>query len=158
MSRKAQAATEFLMTYGWTILIIMIVIGLLFALGVFDIKTPNTCYTPEPYKCLDVKASGTTVSFLISASGVDGSANNAIDVTDPEPKNIRVNGKDCPDGAPVDFSLSTAEDAAKIVTCTLAPTDALNKGNKFEGTIALQYKKYGGNIHSVSGAFAGTAE
>jgi hypothetical protein len=36
-SLKAQAGLDFLMTYGWALLIIVLVIGALFALGIFDI-------------------------------------------------------------------------------------------------------------------------
>lgn len=36
MTRKAQSALEYLMTYGWAILIIVIVGAALFALGVFN--------------------------------------------------------------------------------------------------------------------------
>ena len=35
-SKKSQAAMEFLMTYGWSILIIAVVLGALFQLGVFS--------------------------------------------------------------------------------------------------------------------------
>jgi hypothetical protein len=34
--RKAQSAMEYLMTYGWAILIIAVVLGALFSLGVFS--------------------------------------------------------------------------------------------------------------------------
>ncbi len=40
---KAQAALEYLMTYGWAILIIVIAIGALYAMGVFNVGTGNTC-------------------------------------------------------------------------------------------------------------------
>lgn len=35
---KGQTALDFLMTYGWALLLIVLVIGALFALGVFDIS------------------------------------------------------------------------------------------------------------------------
>ncbi|MGC8662693.1 MAG: hypothetical protein ACP5RT_02830, partial [Candidatus Micrarchaeia archaeon] len=35
-SSKAQSAMEYLMTYGWAILIIAVVLGALFQLGVFN--------------------------------------------------------------------------------------------------------------------------
>ena len=34
---KAQAALDFLMTYGWAILLVILVAGALFALGIFDV-------------------------------------------------------------------------------------------------------------------------
>ncbi len=37
-TRKAQSAMEYLMTYGWAILIIAVVLGALFSLGVFSGK------------------------------------------------------------------------------------------------------------------------
>ena len=152
---RGQAATEFLMTYGWTVLIIMIVVALLFALGVFDIKTPNTCYTPEPYRCLDVKhtISNNALTFLISASGIDASP----PVPPGPPRNrvtaVKVNGVNCPLGV---SDLTLAEDVPQQPTCN--PSPALSKGNRFEGTISITYQKYGGNSHSVSGTFSGTAE
>jgi hypothetical protein len=39
MMRKAQAAMEYLMTYGWAILIVIIVAAALYALGVFNPAT-----------------------------------------------------------------------------------------------------------------------
>ena len=39
MNRKAQAAMEYLMTYGWAILIVIIVAAALYALGVFNPAT-----------------------------------------------------------------------------------------------------------------------
>lgn len=36
--KRGQAALEFLMTYGWVILIVVIVLGVLAAFGVFDIN------------------------------------------------------------------------------------------------------------------------
>ena len=41
--RKAQAAMEYLMTYGWAILIVVVVVAALFALGVF---TPGASRVP----------------------------------------------------------------------------------------------------------------
>jgi hypothetical protein len=41
--KKAQAAMEYLMTYGWAILIIIVVIAALYAMGVFKTKGSNPC-------------------------------------------------------------------------------------------------------------------
>ncbi|GAG13437.1 unnamed protein product, partial [marine sediment metagenome] len=35
---KAQTTTEYLMTYGWAFLLLVIVLGLLYQLGLFDIS------------------------------------------------------------------------------------------------------------------------
>ena len=41
--RKGQAAMEYLMTYGWAIIIIIVVIGALFAMGVFKTSGAVGC-------------------------------------------------------------------------------------------------------------------
>ncbi|MBD3156030.1 MAG: hypothetical protein GF368_05255 [Candidatus Aenigmarchaeota archaeon] len=43
MRKKGQAAMEYLMTYGWAILIIIVVIGALFAMGVFNTSSSVAC-------------------------------------------------------------------------------------------------------------------
>src|SRR3989344_478750 len=72
--KKAQAAMEFLMTYGWAILIILVVLGVLFYLGVFSPKTPNTCELKAPIQCNDVKVEATKTTFALGASGVDSAS------------------------------------------------------------------------------------
>ena len=47
MTRKAQSALEYLMTYGWAILIIVIVGAALFALGVFNPSSSSTMSMTE---------------------------------------------------------------------------------------------------------------
>ena len=53
MKGKAQSAMEFLMTYGWAILIMLVVVGVLFMLGVFNPQTasPNSCVLPAGFSC-----------------------------------------------------------------------------------------------------------
>ena len=41
--KKGQAAMEYLMTYGWAILIVIVVIGALFAMGVFNTSSAVAC-------------------------------------------------------------------------------------------------------------------
>ena len=43
MRRKGQTAMEYLMTYGWAILIIIVVVAALYAMGVFTIKPGIKC-------------------------------------------------------------------------------------------------------------------
>jgi len=50
---RAQSAMEYLMTYGWAILIIAVVLGALFALGVFNQSglSANACVAPAGFYC-----------------------------------------------------------------------------------------------------------
>ena len=55
MVRKAQAAMEFLMTYGWVILIGLTVIGALSYFGVFNLQdvVPDKCELGPGLECVD---------------------------------------------------------------------------------------------------------
>jgi len=44
--KKAQAAMEYLMTYGWAILIVIVVVAALYAMGVFRIGAPAVPCSP----------------------------------------------------------------------------------------------------------------
>ncbi|MDE1856452.1 MAG: hypothetical protein KGH98_00025 [Candidatus Micrarchaeota archaeon] len=52
-TRKAQSAMEYLMTYGWAILVIAVVLGALFSLGVFSSSSvlPQGCVAASGYLC-----------------------------------------------------------------------------------------------------------
>jgi|GEM_PF-570216 len=54
-TKKAQAAMEFLMTYGWAILVVLVAISALAYFGVLDMKflTRNSCTLPVGLSCLD---------------------------------------------------------------------------------------------------------
>jgi hypothetical protein len=49
---RLQNAMEFMMTYGWAILILMIVLATLYSLGVFNPPTPSICALPANVGCL----------------------------------------------------------------------------------------------------------
>lgn len=56
--KKSQAALEFLMTYGWAILIVLVVVGTLAYFGVLspDRFLPSKCTLPSGIACLDHEA------------------------------------------------------------------------------------------------------
>ncbi|MGC8652322.1 MAG: hypothetical protein ACP5UH_03690 [Candidatus Micrarchaeia archaeon] len=66
-SRKAQSAMEYLMTYGWAILIIAIVIAALFSLGVFSSASymGTTCIAESGFLCSKPVLSGTTLTLTL---------------------------------------------------------------------------------------------
>lgn len=78
MKIKGQTAMEYLMTYGWAILIIIVVVAALYAMGVFNIKGGVTCSPCFSYFAFVDYAGGTlklrngarTVSFGATAGDV----------------------------------------------------------------------------------------
>ena len=67
MFRKAQAAMEFLMTYGWALLAVLVVIGALAYLGILDVETilPERCTFPVPLNCQDHVVNSETVQLVL---------------------------------------------------------------------------------------------
>lgn len=82
--KRGQAALEFLMTYGWVILIVIIVIGALAAFGVFDVArlVPDKCVLPTQLSCQDHGASSGLLQMeLLNSFGRDIEI-NSITITD----------------------------------------------------------------------------
>jgi hypothetical protein len=61
MQRRAQAALEFLTTYGWAFLVILVMIGALGYFGIFDVSRfiPETCKLDGKLEC-----SGATIGIV----------------------------------------------------------------------------------------------
>ena len=80
---KSQAALEFIMTYGWAILVVLVAIGALAYFGVLspDRFLPSRCTLPAGIACLDHLASGTDDSILVSIQNNLGYDITSIGVT-----------------------------------------------------------------------------
>src|SRR3989344_6602038 len=70
MNRKSQAALEFLMTYGWAILVVLVAVGALAYFGVLspDKFLPAKCTLQSGLACLDHKATATSIQINIQNS------------------------------------------------------------------------------------------
>jgi|SRR3989344_808890 len=149
--KKAQAAMEFLMTYGWAILIILIALGVLFYLGVFNPKTPSTCLASAPLTCTDVK--GTTAGSIVLVLGatavqsasIDTTTNNGLTITNPT-------GVTCSAVNPT--VIPTSGPSAVTWTCTV-----MNKDAKLSGNAAVKYTLQGSTEeHTTQIQFSGQVE
>ena len=65
---KSQSAMEYLMTYGWAILIIAVVLGALYYLGVFN--TANLAPRAQPGSCKVIRPSGPGTTTFVNLAGV----------------------------------------------------------------------------------------
>ncbi len=68
--KKAQSAMEYLMTYGWAILIIAIVLAALFSLGVFSSSSflGTTCVASSGYLCQSPLLHAGSLTFTFGQS------------------------------------------------------------------------------------------
>ena len=161
LNKKSQAAMEFLMTYGWAIMIVLIGIGALFFLGVFNPSTPSTCNIASPFICQDValKNLGFTALFIrLASTNIDTATIG----------NIKINGAVCPDasikvGYKSDMTdlaatrdITNSKNTAAYVNCIMAGVPIA--GSKFSGTFDITWTKTFGTNHVTSGTFSGTIE
>lgn len=144
-SRHGQAAMEFLMTYGWAILAVLVMIG---ALAYFGVISPNT-FTPERcivssgLKCVDYRLSGAT------NLAVQGTFENGFG------ESIRITSATARAGSIRDTSCVTANtvvasgDRFALTGCTL--TAASNGiGQKMRVDIDINYTKVQGGLYNHS--------
>ena len=125
LNKKAQAAMEFLMTYGWAILVVLAAIGALAYFGMLspDRFLPEKCTLPSGIACLDFRYSGTAIEMAIqNGAGFDMSGIS-----------VMVNGTGC-DGADSTTAptLTNGQQATYVVTCSP------NSG-KFKGDVTFSY-------------------
>ncbi|MCF7799189.1 hypothetical protein K9M74_04775 [Candidatus Woesearchaeota archaeon] len=66
MKYKAQAALEFLTTYGWAFLAALVVIGALASFGLGDLRSqvPNSCFLGPAFTCYGASADGRGVVLI----------------------------------------------------------------------------------------------
>ena len=149
MNRKSQSAMEYLMTYGWAILVVLIALGALFYLGVFNPKTPSTCNANAPLTCTDVLASDgvDTVTLVLASTGTSSAEVGAITIDSPL-------GIACTIPAFADISTDTPTS----MTWTLCGLDG-NDGDKLSGSALVTYTLQGSDVeHTTTVQFSGTIE
>ena len=70
MQKKGQAAIEFIMTYGWAILVVLVAIAALAYFGVLSPERflPEKCTFPPGIACTDFTVSSTGMSLVLQNS------------------------------------------------------------------------------------------
>jgi hypothetical protein len=121
MERKGQAALEFIMTYGWAILVVLVAIGALAYFGVLspDKFLPAKCTLQAGIACTDHKATATTlVVNLQNSLGYD----ITVDAVQADQCTALGSQGSVQNGAPATYTL----------TC-------VNNGAKYNGNINVTY-------------------
>ena len=150
-NKSGQVAMEFLMTYGWAIIIIVIAVAALFVLlGGFGGGSPNQCNAEAPFNCGEIRVEDRgefdEVSITLKAGEISGSrSNNKVE-------SILVNGVPCLFSETDKTSLPHPDpklDARKsfqTYACTTTG-DIGGIGETFSGQIEIVYeKKSGGGL------------
>ncbi|MEA3431032.1 MAG: hypothetical protein U9R08_07195 [Nanoarchaeota archaeon] len=142
--KRGQAALEFLMTYGWVILIVIIVIGALAAFGVFDVGRliQDKCLLPTSLSCdesgYSTADSGTISLVLLNSFGRDVEISE-LTFTDKDSDQV------CTEtfATPVKI-LNQRKELINVTSCNLA-----SKSGKYRMDIDLTYKFTDGQLTKV---------
>ena len=122
-NKKGQAALEFLMTYGWAILVVLVAIGALAFFGVLspDKFLPAKCTLQPGLACIDHQVTPGVISVVVkNGYGSD------ITVTD-------VRAEKCGDIQPA-AKLVNGQQLRYDITCTSAVS-----GSKYSGILNITY-------------------
>jgi len=143
-SAKAQSAMEYLMTYGWAILIISVVLAALFQLGVFNAN--NFAPKAPPGACQVFRPNGPGTTSFINLEGVcSGELPQYVASFGTAPAYVLIsNDSYLPVGASASRSITA------WVYLTTIPNGPLDT---WGGTIFTQPRKNSGTTLDVCGSF-----
>lgn len=143
MERKAQAAMEFLMTYGWAILAAIIAIGVLAYFGVFSPGKylPEACTLTSPLGCADHQ-------FLVGSvkMQIQNGAGESITISQVEVVGCTTN-----DNTGTGWTVADGGQQEVTMTCSSATANS-----KFNGAITVTYTTASGSYnHTATGTLVG---
>ena len=164
LNKKSQAAMEFLITYGWAIMIVLIGIGALFFLGVFNPSTPSTCNIASPFICQDVRIYDAgvfnAIYFRIASTNIDIATISAITlngVSCPN-ANIKVGSKSDYTDSVVSQDITQSKNKPTFVHCLPYFPRVAASGSKVSGDFVVTWTKQFGVSHTSKGSYSGTVE
>ncbi len=150
MNQKAQSALEYLMTYGWALIVIIIVVAALFAFGIFNPPAAARCAGMDKllYKDHAVSAAGTAISLAFG-----NGAGSTIDVTAVAFAGDFAGGADASTisniGSGADFAVNNTDGGDTAFTAAVTGT--------YNGTITITYDTDSGITHIETATCTGTA-
>lgn len=136
---------EFLMTYGWAILVVMIIIGSLYAMGIFSPNVPDSCKIDQPFTCVGIRANSVTsrLTFEVSSSGVD----TVTSVT------VKNGAADCPGVIGVPSVTDKLKDSDVSQQLVEFQCGNLAKKDVAKGTIEIVWGAAGSLGHTALGSY-----
>ncbi len=149
VNKKGQAAMEYLMTYGWAILVIVIVLAALLYLGVFNIgtRTPDQCNFPVGVLCTSAKVTTTNIGMTLN-NGLGAKMyvcqvvcdDSLADVTELEASSYGLGGAAgaCTTNLAI-IDVGQSKSLTQTGTCSDLTGTAVDLGAKYRGKLFLTY-------------------
>jgi uncharacterized protein (UPF0333 family) len=141
-AKRSQAALEFLMTYGWAILIVLIVISALAYFGVLNPQAmlPSRCTLPTGWSCGDyvVTMSQSAVNDQIKLKIINGLAKsvNIVNITATPGTGTPTTSTNCSNFVQQTIPANGA--LVLTLTCENFPA-AVSANTKYRWNIAMKY-------------------
>ncbi|MFH1174244.1 MAG: hypothetical protein V1725_03870 [archaeon] len=132
---RAQASFEFLTTYGWAILVILIAAGALAYFGVFNPGQyiPNQCEISPELSCVDYTVTHDSVQFMLL-----NNYEKSIDITDVLASHYTAGNFTCTPSTTTLLAGSTGE-----FNCT-SSTYTFSQGEKADIKVEVTFRRTGG--------------
>ena len=139
LQRLSQAALEFLMTYGWAILVVLVAVLVLSYFGILspDNFLPHRCVLPAGLACVDYSVENYKIVLVLQ--NTQGEAITIDEIA------VSGNGQQCSDNQ----SVAVNNEARAIITITQCNNGA--EGTKFDGIINATYTLEGKLTHNAIG-------
>ena len=131
--KRAQSAMEFLMTYGWAILVVLVAIAALAHFGILNPSRtlPESCILIPGLACTDFKVDSSTSSIYLTIQNGMGKDLNLFTITiDGIPGNPCVG-----DSSNIINSLNDGAEKTLIINCLISPP----KNSMFKEDLILDY-------------------
>jgi hypothetical protein len=144
--KKGQAAMEFLMTYGWAILVVLVAIGALAYFGVLSPSKflPRSCTMAPGIGCDDFKVTATDAQLVLR----NGLGQDLTAVT------VAISG--CTTSASLSWNDGSVLNGASGLTLTGCSNGAA--GSRFKQDVTLAYTASSGISHTVTGTLTTEVE
>ncbi len=143
-SKKAQAAMEFLMTYGWAVVVVLLTVGTLayFNNGITGKSTSDVCIVSAGFGCPEFKINTNAITMIvINGLGKDIQPGAIVQVTDSS-------GTSCSSSNP------TLWKDGEAITFTIPCSVSAKK--KFKGNIQIIYIAVSSSLsRTISGTLGG---
>jgi hypothetical protein len=143
--RRAQAAMEFLLTYGWAILVVIVAVGALAYFGVLspEKSLPNSCEIGAPFSCFDAEAVNDAVFVAMRYGGSSTLTYMRIEVAGC--------GNVSTDFTQGDIDGSTGKVIGAYVPCAITATKS-----RYKGDVKIYYQQIGGQINQTATGYVST--
>ncbi len=156
---RGQGALEYLMTYGWAILIIVIIGGALYSLGVFNPSTWTSAKRATGFASFQLKDWKLTPSLTAGATLVLGNRyGEGLTITAFHFNTTTSPIVGCTYGYPTPVSVSLSETQEVSLISNSCNATSLTTGKGYTADVKIEFASSGGIAHIDTGVVTGKVE